>query len=165
MSSYYGVTRSSEYLAHYGVRGMKWGVRKAIQTGDSNQLGKHYYKAAQKLQKLRAHGKHSRANNFQKEMDTAFRGTIYDANEQNKLSQNAIGNKRSKALYNKALKAQVQAYKAKGAYNAHAFDFGGSRRKAYQEANAAAQNAHQAYYNSLKKRQKNRYMRRIEVLG
>lgn len=165
MSSYYGVQRSSEYLAHYGVKGMKWGVRKAIQTGDSNRLGKNYYKAAQKLQKLRARGKHSSANKFQREMDTAFKGTIYDANEQNKLTKNAIGNKRSKALYGKALKAQVQAYKARGAYNAHMFDLGGARRKAYLEADATARNAHQAYYNSLKKRQKNKYMRRIEVLG
>ena len=28
MSEYYGVQRSEEYLAHYGVLGMHWGVRK-----------------------------------------------------------------------------------------------------------------------------------------
>ena len=30
MNIYYGITRSDEYLAHYGVRGMRWGVRKYI---------------------------------------------------------------------------------------------------------------------------------------
>lgn len=28
MASYYGVVRSGESLTHYGVKGMKWGVRK-----------------------------------------------------------------------------------------------------------------------------------------
>ena len=30
MANYYGIQRSDEYLAHYGIKGMKWGVRKAI---------------------------------------------------------------------------------------------------------------------------------------
>lgn len=50
---YYGVTRSDEYLAHYGVKGMKWGVRKAIEKGDSKALARHYKKAAKKLAKLK----------------------------------------------------------------------------------------------------------------
>ena len=29
MGQYYGIVRSSEYLAHYGVLGMRWGIRKA----------------------------------------------------------------------------------------------------------------------------------------
>ena len=28
MGVYYGIQRSSDYLAHYGVKGMRWGVRK-----------------------------------------------------------------------------------------------------------------------------------------
>lgn len=52
MGNYYGVTRSDEYLAHYGVRGMKWGVRKALERGDNAALRKHYQKAARKLAKL-----------------------------------------------------------------------------------------------------------------
>lgn len=34
--SYYGVTRTDEYLAHYGIRGMKWGIRKDPRRADGN---------------------------------------------------------------------------------------------------------------------------------
>jgi len=50
--SYYGVTRTDEYLAHYGVRGMKWGVRKARESGNMGALGRQYKKAQKKLAKL-----------------------------------------------------------------------------------------------------------------
>ena len=50
--NYYGVTRSSEYLAHYGIKGMKWGVRKAKYYGNDKSLERHYRKAARKLAKL-----------------------------------------------------------------------------------------------------------------
>lgn len=52
MASYYGVTRTDEYLAHYGIKGMKWGVHKAIEKGDSKALKRHYEKAQKKLHKL-----------------------------------------------------------------------------------------------------------------
>lgn len=52
MSNYYAVDRNSEYLAHYGVRGMKWGVRKAIERGDRAAISRHYLKASKKLAKL-----------------------------------------------------------------------------------------------------------------
>lgn len=48
----YAIERSPEYLAHYGIRGMKWGVRKAIASGNSAKLGKQYAKAQKKLAKL-----------------------------------------------------------------------------------------------------------------
>ena len=48
----YGVERSNEYLAHYGIMGMKWGVRKAIKSGNSAKLSKQYAKASKKLAKL-----------------------------------------------------------------------------------------------------------------
>lgn len=44
MSEYYGVQRSEEYLAHYGILGMKWGQRK-----NAYEL-KKAYKALQKGQ-------------------------------------------------------------------------------------------------------------------
>lgn len=46
MATYYGVERSSEYLKHDGVKGMRWGVRKA--------LDRHYKKAKAKLAKLKS---------------------------------------------------------------------------------------------------------------
>lgn len=52
MPQYYGVARSSEYLAHYGVKGMKWGVRKAIERGSERALDRQYRKAQRKLNKL-----------------------------------------------------------------------------------------------------------------
>ena len=48
----YAIERSPEYLAHYGIRGMKWGVRKAIASGNSAKLSKQYAKAQKKLAKL-----------------------------------------------------------------------------------------------------------------
>lgn len=52
MAQYYAVERSSEYLAHYGVRGMKWGVRKAIdRIGGNLRRSKQYMDAHKKLQK------------------------------------------------------------------------------------------------------------------
>lgn len=54
MNEYYGVpsTPMDDYLAHYGVRGMKWGVRKAIERGNDRKLSRAYAKAERKLAKL-----------------------------------------------------------------------------------------------------------------
>lgn len=53
-NEYYGAptTPTSDYLAHYGVKGMKWGVRKAIASGNDRALGRQYRKAQKKLAKL-----------------------------------------------------------------------------------------------------------------
>ena len=59
MSEYYAVVRSTDHLAHYGVKGMKWGVRKAIARGDQKKLDKHFRKAAKKLAKLQDIGLNS----------------------------------------------------------------------------------------------------------
>lgn len=54
MAEYYAVERSTEYLAHYGVKGMRWGVRKAVESGNGDRLNRHARKAAQKLVRLKA---------------------------------------------------------------------------------------------------------------
>jgi len=54
MAEYYAVERSPEYLAHYGVKGMRWGVQKAIASGNTKRLSRQYAKAQKKLAKLNA---------------------------------------------------------------------------------------------------------------
>lgn len=53
-NEYYGAasTPTDDFLAHYGIKGMKWGVRKAIQRGSERALGRQYKKAQKKLAKL-----------------------------------------------------------------------------------------------------------------
>lgn len=52
-NEYYAVIRSTDdHLAHYGIKGMRWGVRKAIAKGNSKALDRHFRKAARKLAKL-----------------------------------------------------------------------------------------------------------------
>lgn len=57
----YAIERNDDYLAHFGVKGMRWGVRKAREAGNSRKLGRMYKKAARKLAKLE-----KRANNGKK---------------------------------------------------------------------------------------------------
>lgn len=61
-NEYFGVatTPMDNYLAHYGVRGMKWGVRKAIASGNKARLGRQYAKAQKKLAKLEKQASNSK---------------------------------------------------------------------------------------------------------
>lgn len=56
-NEYYGVstTPMDDYLAHYGIKGMRWGVRKAVVRGDDRALARQYRKAEKKLAKLEKH--------------------------------------------------------------------------------------------------------------
>lgn len=58
MGEYYGIQRSPDYLAHYGVKGMKWGVQRAKEYGSQKKLDRVYRKAYRKLERL-----HRQANN------------------------------------------------------------------------------------------------------
>lgn len=61
MNEYYGAptTQMDDYLAHYGIKGMKWGVRKAVALGNQKMLDAHFRKAAKKLYKLQDKALHS----------------------------------------------------------------------------------------------------------
>lgn len=50
--NYYAVERSTDHFKHYGIKGMRWGVRKAIEKGNNKALARQYKKAAKKLAKL-----------------------------------------------------------------------------------------------------------------
>ena len=57
MAEYYAVERFPEYLMHYGVKGMRWGVQKARKLGlntasGAKKLAEQYSKAQKKLRKL-----------------------------------------------------------------------------------------------------------------
>lgn len=51
---YYGAptTPTTDYLAHYGVKGMKWGVRKARESGSDRRMDREFRRAQKKLAKL-----------------------------------------------------------------------------------------------------------------
>lgn len=52
MNEYYGDLPYSESLAHWGVKGMKWGVRKAVdKTGTGRPKSKAYSDAERKLRR------------------------------------------------------------------------------------------------------------------
>ena len=53
MAEYYAVERSPEYLAHYGIKGMRWGVRRAKEKGNLAKLTSHYERALRKKDILR----------------------------------------------------------------------------------------------------------------
>lgn len=53
MAEYYAVERSPEYLMHYGIKGMRWGVQKAKYKGNERALSRHYNKALKKIQKYK----------------------------------------------------------------------------------------------------------------
>ena len=60
MKNYYAVERTGNSLSHYGVKGMKWGVQKAVQRGNSKALDRQYKKASKRMAKLdnRANAQH-----------------------------------------------------------------------------------------------------------
>ena len=94
----YAVERSDEYLAHYGIKGMRWGVRKAVKKNDLINLSKHYRKATMKLADLSLKANRDfQRNKFNKAYDRHVSGAI----------KSAVLSGVSAALYNSLRGAKV----------------------------------------------------------
>ena len=102
MSEYYAVQRSGDSLAHYGVRGMKWGVKKALTSGSDKKLNKQFVKAQNKLRKLEDKADLSRQKAAAKEhgkkaVRSAAVGAVtgaFSVGAQNQYAKNAIKDSR-----------------------------------------------------------------------
>lgn len=49
MGQYYAIVRSDDFLAHYGIKGMRWHVRKALQKGNTRKYNRYRKKAMKRL--------------------------------------------------------------------------------------------------------------------
>lgn len=72
MYEYYGDMPYSESLAHWGVKGMKWGVRKARPTTGIHSFG--YRRAQRKLARLQAKASSAELNRRADRLDKVSRG-------------------------------------------------------------------------------------------
>lgn len=52
MAVYYAVIRDSSPLVHYGIKGMHWGVQRAIRRSNKHAWNRQYKKAEKRLHKL-----------------------------------------------------------------------------------------------------------------
>lgn len=55
MAEYYAIVRNDDYIAHYGIKGMRWHVRKAIGQGNKKAYDKQRRKANKKFERLKKH--------------------------------------------------------------------------------------------------------------
>lgn len=94
MAKYYGIERSAEYLEHYGIKGMKWGIRKAIQRPIS------YLRARHRLSKLTSEQKALKkdARNATSQFNKSYK-KLQDAKDNDK---NSFLIKRLKVSYRRA---------------------------------------------------------------
>ena len=93
MEEYYGVSPHADFFMHYGIKGMKWGVRRlqkyrfgnpAERKRYDNGLEKHFNKAKARLNRLTEEGKTSKAKRMSEAMANVFRNTDYDRFENDK---------------------------------------------------------------------------------
>lgn len=52
MRQYYAVIRSDDFLAHYGIKGMRWHMKKAIEKGNVHSYKRYRKKAEKKLKRF-----------------------------------------------------------------------------------------------------------------
>ena len=77
MSEYYGVasTPTEDFIAHYGIKGMKWGVRRAMKARNEKvrnaRLTRQYLKASKKLDRLNAQTDMQKQSQLEKKYNKA----------------------------------------------------------------------------------------------
>lgn len=78
--NYYGVTRSETYLAHYGIKGMKWGVRKFTDdiSGNPNKKFNSLYgnKSTKKLSARRMQRHYNALDQSRANINQHMRGDV-----------------------------------------------------------------------------------------
>lgn len=104
MAGYYAIERSGEYLCHYGIKGMRWRVRKAIRKGNERAYKRQYYKAAKHLERLE-----KQANNGAKYTRKAMRKGVGLAGS---IGTVALGVTAPEVLAYKAAVTGYNAYRA-----------------------------------------------------
>lgn len=94
MSEYYAVQRSDEYLAHYGVPGMKWGVRKYL-TRSGKETSKSLSRYGSKATKYSSARKIQRDFN---NLDKSFANVNAERVDQKARLSNLVGKTIKKGL-------------------------------------------------------------------
>lgn len=128
MAQYYGVERSSSFIKHYGIKGMKWGVRKALKKHSEKKYLRQYRKAEKHLRRLE-----KRANNGAKYTRKAI---AKGASTAASLGTVVLGITQPQILAYKAAMTGYNAYRAANAKNAKvkAQDFRYAMQKEFDPA-------------------------------
>ena len=143
MAGYYAIERSGEYLCHYGIRGMRWRVRKAIRKGNERAYERQYRKATKHLEQLE-----KQANNGAKYTRKALRKGVGLAGS---FGTVAMGIGAPEVLAYKAAVTGYNAYRAVNTANA------AKRAKAFRKAMEQEFDPGQLFANQQRK--KRRYHR------
>ncbi len=128
---------------HYGVKGMKWGIRKAHDRVNSLNRSLAYSKAEKKLKTIQAIGTLRGANLYKKDKDEAKFVAVYPFFTK-------TGRTGTKALNANAEVEIARRRKNKSILGRFGY---GKTAKAYKTAQAKAHLANQAYYDALAERE------------
>lgn len=131
MSEYYAVERTSDSLTHYGVKGMKWGVRKAIAY---------------------------RVRGIKQDVRKPIANEVKSSQNGNKQKVDHHGlNKKQYVLEQKWKRDAKAANEALQERNSHIFDIRGKHYAAYKAAADKAQKSAEKFFDSMTEKQFQRY--------